>query len=49
MGYSENIKPLGYWQWGIFDLVNKLITNFNAVLTKLDADGGVAEIGRAHV
>jgi len=43
MGVTENIRPRGYWQKGIYDLVYNLVTNFNALLYKLDRDGGVAD------
>jgi hypothetical protein len=43
MGFTENINPRGYWQKGIYDIVYALVTNFNALLYKLDRDGGVAD------
>ena len=42
--FTESIDPRGYYQKAIYDLLNSLLTNFNAVLTKLDADGGVADV-----
>jgi len=41
MGFSENLRKQGFYQKGLFDIINSLVTNFNGVLTKLDADGTV--------
>jgi len=43
MGSFENVKKRGYYEKGLFDILNDAATSFNAVLTKLDADSGVAD------
>ena len=43
MGYSEKVLKRGYWETGVFQILNTLTTNFNAMLTKLDADGTVTD------
>lgn len=43
MGFSENIKRRGYYQKGIFSILQTIVANFNNLCIKLDNDGGVTD------
>lgn len=43
MGYTERLLKRGFWQHGLVKLLGTLVTNLNATLLKLDADGTVAD------
>lgn len=43
MGWSEEILKRGYWEKGVFDLLNTLVANFNLVVAKLDDDATVTD------
>lgn len=38
MGFSENIQDRGYYDKGLYDLLYAIVTNFNAMVAKVEAD-----------
>ena len=41
MGWSERVLKSGYWQHGLFTILNEISTNWTGILAKLDGDSTV--------
>lgn len=47
VGKGQTIDPVGVNQGDVYDLLSSIVTNFNALNAKLDADGGVTDTNYA--